>query len=309
MRFEHGDVSYLGESWGELADLVSWDGEPTSHELPEDVLIRLYEAGRWWSSASVRKRPGVRGLLDEIREGARPYMLVQELRDGDCEVRLRDYLLEGAASSKREGTSLLVETGHQAFELWYGGNTFTMDHALVLCERARRWILSGKLKVERLPPLLLEVAGEARASLLKNLIEVSHGQSLSGGTRACIHRVSGDEEVYIVAMKPASLLGPLGLRVEPSVDPAGGPHEGDKNSRMLASLIVFSDLIGDEAPILRYTRYPKSRMGVDDLSSVVLGELVLDSSDGAFIFSATPETPSRTMNLIRESLRHHKIGG
>lgn len=308
MRFDREDATYLSEDHGELADLVSWDADFPFHELSEDAVTLLYEAGRWWSSASVRERPGVRRFLGEISRGERPYLLAQEIRDGYCGVSLRYYLMGGAASSQREGKSFLVETGHQAFELcWYRGGAFTQDHALLLCERARGWVLFGKLDAERLPSLLMEVARKARETLLQNLIEVSRSPS-SGSAGAGIHRVSGDEEVYIVSARPESLLGPLGLRVVPRDGQARGFYEErDKNARTLAYLIVFSDLLGGETPILRNSVRAKFYMGVAELSSVVRDELLYN--DGALLFSATPDTPSRTMNLVRESLGYHKTGG
>lgn len=317
MRFEHANTSYLGESWAELSELVSWDDSFPFGELSESDLTRLYEAGRWWSDSGVRERPGVRGFLGRVEAGERPYLLVHDLKGGDCEVRLEDYLLRDAPSSERGARFVMVETGHKTFELWYGRDTFAQDHALLLCGHAHEWVEIKRLEVGRLPPLLLEVAREARSILLRDLVEVSRGQS-SGGTGVRIHRVSGEGEVYVVAKRPESFLNPLGLQVEPGGGPlSSGLHslglgeEGGKEAEVLAYLIVFSELLGDEAPIMRYHEHSKFSAGQDALSGVVSGEFfpISGQEDGAFLFSATPEITSRVMGLVRESLRGRKPGG
>lgn len=317
MRFEHGDTTYLGEGWAGFSELVSWDEDFPFGELSESDLTRLYEAGRWWSDSGVRERPGVRGFLGRIEVGERPYLLVQDLRSGNCEVRLEDYLLRDAPSSERGARFVMVETGHKTFELWYGGDTFAQDNALLLCERAHEWVEIKRLEAGRFPPLLLEVARGARSILLRDLVEVSRGQS-SGGTGVRIHRVSGEEEVYVVARRPESFLNPLGLQIEPGGGSlSSGFHslglggEGSRDAEMLAYLVVFSELLGDEAPIMRYHEHVKFNAGLDALSGVVSGEFfpVPGRGDGAFLFSATPEITSRVMGLVRESLRGRKSGG
>lgn len=315
VRFEFGDTAYLVEGWAGFSELVSWDGDFPFGELSESDLTRLYEAGRWWSGTEVRGRPGVRGFLMGVEAGERPYLLVQDLKGGDCEVRLEDYLLRDAPSSERGAGFVMVETGRKPFAFWYGGDTFAQNHGLLLCKHAHEWIEIKRLEAGRLPSLLLEVAREVRSILLRDLVEVSRGQS-SGGTGVRIHRVSGEEEVYVVARRPESFLNPLGLRVEPG----GGflscglhslGYEGSKDAEMLAYLIVISELLGDEAPIMRYYEHSKFSAGLDALSGVVSGEFfsIPGQEDGAFLFSATPETTSRVMGLVRERLRGRKPGG
>lgn len=116
MRLEHGNVSYQGDSWKELAELVSRDGDFPFQELPEDSLTRLYEAGRWWDKmGEARRRPGVSRLLRQVGEGEVPILLYKEGFTGP--------LLE-VGNFPRLGGALRLENGSESWLYSEGVNSF-----------------------------------------------------------------------------------------------------------------------------------------------------------------------------------------
>lgn len=119
-----------------------------------------------------------------------------------------------------------------------------------------------------------------------------------------IYRVlagAGCGEVYVVSAGVPKPLTEAGLRVEPGGNVHDAVFELDwktLDTDMMAALVVYSELTGDEVPIMSGILFRRDRT-YDALRRTVSNGLYGDPS-GFFAFSTTPWVASPVMDEIRK---------
>lgn len=313
VRFEHGSAAYLGDSWGELAGLVSWDEDFPFDGLPEATLTRLYEHGCWWSDSAVLGRPGVRRLMEMVSDGRLPYVLHQQV-DGD-DVALEDFLLGGMESAERSGGFLYLDIGYGcSVPLWYGGAALALQ-----CRHVYDLVVSGELEVERFSPLLLGMVRRARADLLSFFSEAFRSSG-GAGEGVCLHGVADCEGracAYVVSRVPGALpfLRSLGLRVKEGGNLSSAVREmglGEEGHEMvmMADLVMYSGILGDGAAVQgAVDAAPEcgEPRCASDIQRRVMGEFYSEAGgeeEGFFLFcgDSTDAGASAVMDLVREAV-------
>lgn len=221
MRLEHGDVSYLGDSWVELAGLISRDGEFPFHELPEDSLVRLYEHGRWWDKmGEAHRRPGVSRLLRQVKAGEVPILLYKEDFTGP---------LLKVGEFAHLGGPLRVANGSESWS--YGRDVDSFDLFL----RLSKWVGGD--------PRRLSDTGRALAvEMWRGMIQVLTRVFDLGAEDGATHllRVNRAAGAYVISRIPCQVEG-----ISPGGDVDSSHNVGKVTSRcLLAHLAPCATLLG-----------------------------------------------------------------
>lgn len=139
VRLKAGEESYLGAGWAEVAALVGDTEDQVSfRDLPLVDVVRLYEAGRWYEPER-RGLPGVRQLVEQVRNGAVPYFTFYEqfgrvgIEEGRRQVSMGDN--EGSLVH----TAALLRYDQSDLSRWPEGlHGYLLNVARLVVRRVRR---------------------------------------------------------------------------------------------------------------------------------------------------------------------------
>lgn len=248
MRLVAGGTTYLARGgWREMAELVSMDARCAFEEMPEDVLVRLYEQGRWWDW-STWKRPGVIRLREMITCGGLPYVAYQafseeELVAGHGDVSLVDYLGGRCRSGHRGGNWVYMDLRGGLIE---GCDHFSDGDCLSACSKLASMLRDEKICRERLPPSLLAVAERAYArastSFFGTGLYVDRSSHRGPECELPVYRVLGPGRVFVLSAGVPEVLRGAGIKLRRERR-MGVPCVGGKFFRDLWDLWSSSEVL------------------------------------------------------------------